>query len=170
MPGPFAVTAARAPRAKSWAPKRLVRAFRRSDDGQALVELALVLPVVLLILFGILDFGRALNTKNSANHLANLGARFAAVGTIPSESTSLCAYINKIAAPSNLKEKLGVEVIEPSVTVGLQVTVKVTNTYHWLKFIEGTIGKVSSPVAGEATMRVENTANGSMACKIEAPS
>jgi Flp pilus assembly protein TadG len=170
MPGPVAFTAARMPRTKSWAPKRLFRTFRRSEDGQALVELALVLPVVLLILFGIVDFGRALNTKNTANHLANLGARFAAVGTIPSGSTSLCEYIDNIAAPSNLQKKLGVEVIEPSVAVGSQLTVKVSNRYQWLKFIQGKLGiGTSSTVVGEATMRLENTANGSMKCEISPP-
>jgi Flp pilus assembly protein TadG len=172
MPGSFAVMEGRALPARSWAPKRLFRTFRESEDGQALVELALVLPVVLLILFGILDFGRALNTKNTTNHLANLGARLAAVGTVPSESTSLCEYINKIAAPSNLKEKLGVTVTEETPpTVGSPVTVKVTNNYHWLKFIEGTVKvTVPTPVAGEATMRLENTANGSVACSLTAPS
>jgi Flp pilus assembly protein TadG len=170
MPGSFAVMKRHAFRAKSSVLKRLSRTLRQSEDGQALVELALVLPVVLLILFGILDFGRALNTKNTTNHLANLGARLAAVGTIPSGS-SICDYISSSAAPSNLQKKLGVRVTEETPpTVGSPVTVKVTNNYHWLKFIEGTIKvTVPTPVAGEATMRLENTANGSMKCEIPAP-
>jgi Flp pilus assembly protein TadG len=170
MSGFFAAVQSRAFRARSRASKRFLRTFRTSEDGQATVELALILPVVLLILLGILDFGRALNTENTTNHLANLGARFAAVGTVPS-GKSLCEYINSSAAPSNLKEKLGVEISEPSVAAGAPVTVRVTNNYHWLKFIQGAIGRATATaVVGSATMRLENTANGSMACSIPAPS
>lgn len=152
----------------SFAPRHLLGTFRRSEDGQAMVELALVLPVLLVILFAIFDFGQALNTQNTSNHLANLGARFAAVGTNPGSGT-LCEYINSTAAPSNLQKKVGVEVTEPTVAVGSPVTVKVTDNYHWLKFIQGEVGLgASTTVAGEATMRLENTANGSMACSIEA--
>jgi Flp pilus assembly protein TadG len=169
MPGSFAAARSRAFRAKSWPLRRLLRTLRKSEDGQAVAELALVLPVLLLILLGILDFGQALNTKNTANHLANLGARFAAVGAIPSGS-SICDYITSTAAPSNLQKKLGVVVTEPSETVGSQITVRVTNNYHWLKFINSTIGGITSTaVAGEATMRLENTANGSMKCEIPTP-
>jgi Flp pilus assembly protein TadG len=128
-----------------------------------MVELAFILPVLMLILLGIFDFGQAVNTQNTSNHLANLGARFAAVGTIPSGS-SICSYINSSAAPSNLQGKLSVVVTEPSVTVGSQVTVRVTTTYNWLPFLQGAVGATTSPVSGEATMRLENTANGSMAC------
>ena len=39
------------------------------------MELAIVIPLVLLFLFGIIDFGLALNTKNSDTNLANLAAR-----------------------------------------------------------------------------------------------
>jgi Flp pilus assembly protein TadG len=169
MPGSFAAARSRAFRAKSSRLRRLSRTLRRSENGQAVAELALVLPLLLLILLAILDFGQALNTKNTANHLANLGARFAAVGTIPSGS-SICDYVTSTAAPSNLQKKLGVAVTEPTETVGSQITVKVTNNYHWLRFINGTIGGITSTtVAGEATMRLENTANGSMKCEIPAP-
>jgi Flp pilus assembly protein TadG len=145
----------------SWALKR----FLKSEDGQAMVELAFVLPVLMLILLAIFDFGQAVNTQNTSNHLANLGARFAAVGTIPSGG-SLCSYINSTGgpAPSNLQGKLTVAVTEPSVTVGERVTVRVTTTYNWLPFLQGAVGATTSPVSGEATMRLENTANGSMAC------
>jgi hypothetical protein len=142
-------------------PERLFK----SDDGQAMVELAFVLPILMLILLAIFDFGQAVNTQNTSNHLANLGARFAAVGTIPSGS-SICSYINSSGgpAPSNLQGKLTVAVTEPSVTVGERVTVRVATTYNWLPFLQGAVGATTSPISAEATMRLENVANGSMAC------
>jgi hypothetical protein len=51
---------------------------RRSQDGQALVEFALVLPVFLLVLFGLLDVGRLVYTSSTLSQAAREGARLAA--------------------------------------------------------------------------------------------
>lgn len=48
-------------------------------DGQSLVEFALVLPVLLLLFMGILDFGRAVFAYNSLSNAAREGARVAIV-------------------------------------------------------------------------------------------
>jgi hypothetical protein len=58
------------------------RSNRRTprDRGTAAVEFALVLPVLLFILFGIIDFGRALNAQIVLTQAAREGARLAAVG------------------------------------------------------------------------------------------
>jgi Flp pilus assembly protein TadG len=53
------------------------------DRGAAAVEFALLLPVLLLILFGIIDFGRALNAQITLTQAAREGARLAALG-VPS--------------------------------------------------------------------------------------
>ena len=55
--------------------------------GAALAELALVLPLLLLLLLGMLDFGKAFNEWMSGTHLANEGARLAAVNYCPSPSS-----------------------------------------------------------------------------------
>lgn len=56
------------------------RSRLRSDRGAASVELALVLPVLLLVVFGIIDFGRAYNSKILIASAAREGARVAAQG------------------------------------------------------------------------------------------
>jgi len=48
-------------------------------SGQALVEFALVLPIVLLLLMGLFDLGRAVFLANSLTNAAREGARFAIV-------------------------------------------------------------------------------------------
>src|ERR671932_212438 len=53
------------------------------ERGAALVELALVLPVLLILLLGTIDFGKALNYWIDETHLANEGARWAAVDKNP---------------------------------------------------------------------------------------
>jgi Flp pilus assembly protein TadG len=51
----------------------------KTDRGAAAVELALVLPVLLLMLFGVIDFGRMLNTQLRLTEAAREGARAAAL-------------------------------------------------------------------------------------------
>jgi hypothetical protein len=59
----------------------------REERGTALVELALVLPLLLVVLLGMLDFGKAFNEWMTQTHLASEGARLAAVNYCPSSSS-----------------------------------------------------------------------------------
>lgn len=52
---------------------------RRREGGQSLVEFALLLPVLLVILLGLLDFGRAVFAYNSVSEAARNGSRVAIV-------------------------------------------------------------------------------------------
>jgi Flp pilus assembly protein TadG len=59
---------------------------RRSTDrsrGQSLVEFALVFPIVLLVMLGILDFGRAIFAFNSVSNAARTAIRVAIVDQNP---------------------------------------------------------------------------------------
>jgi Flp pilus assembly protein TadG len=49
--------------------------LKRDDRGAAMVEFAIVLPVLLLILLGIIEFGRAYNAQVSIQAAAREGAR-----------------------------------------------------------------------------------------------
>jgi|SRR5450756_503499 len=51
----------------------------QGDHGAAAVEFALLLPVLLLVVFGIIDFGRALNAQITLTQAAQEGARLAAL-------------------------------------------------------------------------------------------
>jgi Flp pilus assembly protein TadG len=60
---------------------RFIR-IRRSDPrsrGQALVEFALVFPIFMLVLFGIIDVGRYVYVSNSLNEASREGARYGSV-------------------------------------------------------------------------------------------
>ena len=50
-----------------------------SDRGAVAVEFALLLPILLLLAFGIIDFGRALNAQITLTQAAREGARLAAL-------------------------------------------------------------------------------------------
>ena len=50
-----------------------------ADRGAAAVEFALLLPLLLLLVFGIIDFGRAINAQITLTQAAREGARLAAL-------------------------------------------------------------------------------------------
>lgn len=50
------------------------------DRGAAAVEFALLLPLLLFLVFGIIDFGRALNAQITLTQAAREGARLEALG------------------------------------------------------------------------------------------
>jgi Flp pilus assembly protein TadG len=52
---------------------------RVRDGGATAVEFALLLPVLLLLVFGIVDFGRAINAQVTLTQAAREGARLAAL-------------------------------------------------------------------------------------------
>ena len=55
----------------------------------------LVLPLLLVILFAMLDFGRVFNYWIDSTHLANEGARWAVVNNNPNTSGTLQASPSK---------------------------------------------------------------------------
>ena len=58
---------------------RAFRRLRRTEAGQALVEFTMILPIFLLLLFALVDFGRAFYTWLLITNAAREGARAAAV-------------------------------------------------------------------------------------------
>ncbi len=56
---------------------------RRHIEGQSLVEVALVLPILLIILLGIFDFGRAVFAYNAVSNSAREAVRVAIVNQSP---------------------------------------------------------------------------------------
>lgn len=59
------------------------RILNRSDRAQSLVEFALIVPILLILVFGIIDFGMGLRAYISLSSATREGARFAIVGNAP---------------------------------------------------------------------------------------
>jgi Flp pilus assembly protein TadG len=58
---------------------------RRADEGAAAVELALVLPVLLLLVFGLIDFGRVMQQQIQLTEAVREGARVGALNGTASD-------------------------------------------------------------------------------------
>lgn len=73
----------------------------RQDSGQALVELALALPLLLLILVGIFEFARAYSIKQSLVNGAREGARVAVVQS-PWDSAAVDSVVRFYLTSNNI--------------------------------------------------------------------
>ncbi len=77
------------------------RSRRARDRGAAAVEFAIVLPLLLLLVFGIIDFGRLLNAQITLTQAAREGARLAALGqpevTVVSRAQSAATGLSPVA-------------------------------------------------------------------------
>ena len=62
----------------------------RSRAGQSLVEMAMVLPVLAFLTFGLLDFGRAYYFQVSVTNAAREGARVAILNIYTGPATPTC--------------------------------------------------------------------------------
>jgi Flp pilus assembly protein TadG len=65
-----------------------MRTEGRAEQGQATVEFAIILPLLLLLIVGLIQFGKAFNYWLSLNHIANETARWAAVDKLPPTNTT----------------------------------------------------------------------------------
>jgi hypothetical protein len=142
----------------SWLASRV-----RETRGVALVEFALVAPLLFLVLFGVLDFGKAFNHWIDETQLASEGARLAAVNSAKTAScsggNSLQCYIKQQADTSQLQGDAQVCISFPAGTSnpGDPVRVTVTEQYVWLPLIGNALGATSVTLNGAATMRLETT-------------
>ncbi|GIW13865.1 MAG: hypothetical protein KatS3mg062_1304 [Tepidiforma sp.] len=59
--------------------RRLLRRFRETETGQALVEFTMILPLFVLLFMSMVEFGRAFHTWLLITNAAREGARIAAV-------------------------------------------------------------------------------------------
>ena len=110
----------------------MIRKRPTTDEGQAVVEFAVILPVLLLVLFAILQFGVVFNNYIQVTSAAREGARKAAtsraLGLAAAESAATASA--RSAAPDLNQANLTITYPNsPTFTQGTDVTVRVTYPY-----------------------------------------
>jgi Flp pilus assembly protein TadG len=101
-----------------------------SEQGQTMAEFAVVLPILVVLLFGIMQFGIAFNNYVTLTDAARAGARKAAVSRNSGDPAGDCKKA-VLAAADNLDKS----VLDPRVTCnsswGAGTDVEVTASYPY---------------------------------------
>lgn len=125
------------------------------QDGQSLVEFALVVPILLVLVFGIAEFGRAWMTRNIMTGAAREAVRIAAVrsGSGSTDNT----WKDRADAVLSSAGITGATVSldpDPGVPFG---TVRVTVTYSFPVVVAGFVPGLNGdiPLSSETSMRKE---------------
>jgi hypothetical protein len=75
----------------------------RPERGAVLVEAAFVIPILLMFIFGVIDFGWTFNQYTSVRQGVREGAREAAINTLPQPSSGTWTTAGcKLATPNNV--------------------------------------------------------------------
>jgi Flp pilus assembly protein TadG len=82
--------------------RRLFRRRRRGERGVAIVEMALVAPLLLLLVFGIAEFGVALTNANRLETAVSTAARVASSSGSTTDADRNVLLSLKAALPANL--------------------------------------------------------------------
>ena len=139
------------------------RGLARSERGTAIVEFALIAPLLFFLVFGIIEFGRALNYYNDLTQLAGQGARAAIVSRNPDSTavgtanancpannqTIQCQIAKTFPTDNELKNGMSVclgtlntstgVITAPTTapTIGAPVTVRTKYPFHFLTSLFG---------------------------------
>jgi uncharacterized protein (UPF0333 family) len=99
----------------------------KENKGQSIIEFALLLPILLLVVFGITEFGRAIMTKDVLHTASREGARLAAVSSV-GDSLSVKARVIEVLQAASIKNyqifittDLGAKTVEVEVTTDFEV-------------------------------------------------
>ncbi|WP_434993339.1 TadE family protein [Arthrobacter sp. Ld5] len=103
----------------------------KKENGAAAVEMALVLPILILLLFGIMEFGRAFNTQVTLTNAARESVRVIAISK--DEPRSKSSAVNAAGALRPALSPSDVTISVPGATSGNRCpagsTATVTITY-----------------------------------------
>jgi len=124
-----------------------------SRKGQAMVETALILPIVILILAGIMDFGLLFNNYLIINNASREGARYAAVGATDTQITNDIKTMTSTLDQS--KVKITISPSGATRKTGEEVTVTIEYDNNLITPIISSI--VSNPIhlKAKTVMRIE---------------
>lgn len=126
---------------------------KQRQKGQALVEMALVLTILLALIMGTIDMGRALHSYLALEHASREGARAGALGRTDLE---IDETVRNALSPVVDRTKVVVTITPPesSRTRGTPVSVRVSYPMEYLfPYLQSLLGTLN--LVGETVMRVE---------------
>jgi Flp pilus assembly protein TadG len=141
------------------------RGFLRSEEGAELVEFALVLPLLLLVMLGIAEFGFMFQRYEVLTNAAREGARIAVLPgyTAADVQARVSTYLTAGRVPTTTSNPVVVVtnqalVVPGGTTISMRrVTVTYTYSYMFLRGIGGWFGGgfTTQTLSAVSEMRVE---------------
>lgn len=133
------------------------RMLVKEENGAAVVEFALVLPILFLIVFGIIDFGRAFYTVNNIISAVREGSRYGAVLSAPLSTAGQREIRDRVRSVS---QPFGVDTLrDEQIEIefdGELLTVRVDSfPFRPLTPLASTLGLATWPITRQATFRWE---------------
>lgn len=127
--------------------------LKKGQKGQATVEFALLLPIFLLLLLGIIEMGLIFKDYIAVSHGAKEGARRAALGNTDAEICQVVLDSLTISQPELVQ--VVIDPTEGSRERGSQATVTVTYPHHLI--VPVPFGLIPNPITlqGKMTTRIE---------------
>lgn len=140
--------------------KRRSRRRLRGEDGQAMLEFALVLPIFLLILCGMLDYGWLYYNQLALNNICREGARYAVVSTAEDHTTDgIQRHIENYVEDTYPMQDIEVTVTysKPLDPLNGDVTVTAQKEFRYITPLISTVtGEQSRMLTAQVVMRVES--------------
>ena len=121
--------------------RALRRPSRKSESGQALVEFALTMPILLFLLLGIVDFARAWNVYEVLTDAGREATRLAVVDNGSTEA-EVRAVVRAAAGRAGVAVQDEQIVIDEGATRGEPTTVTINHgqELRWVGWMMGLVG------------------------------
>jgi Flp pilus assembly protein TadG len=138
--------------------KRLLRRMVTSRDGSVILETAIMITILLILMFGIIDLGRALFTANNLVSAAREGARYGATDlnlvtdTLAVKDTVI-NHFSPFGGAALTRANIATTFIGGSPPSSLRVTI--TYPFTWITPIRSLVGSMTGTLHGQAEYRYE---------------
>ncbi len=134
---------------------KLIRTLRRrGEKGQALTEFALLIPIFLILLFAIVDFGMGFHSWITVTNSAREGAR---LGVVQATEADIKDRVRLTANLPDEDTKMTVTVTNAQGQPGESVVVQVDYDYDLITPLAGLVQLVSGNILGP-TLTFSSTA------------
>jgi Flp pilus assembly protein TadG len=121
------------------------------------VEFALVLPLFLILWFGVIEFGLAMYAKGLITNASQEGARFGAIYRLtPLSSGEVQAFVQGYLQEAGFSDPVTITVAGAGGPSGTPLSVRVDYAYHFLalpNFVAGLVGDIT--LSAETVVRLE---------------
>ena len=137
---------------------------QRARLGQALVEFALILPLLMVVLMGIIELGRAWNMKQVITDAAREGARLAVVAdptlnTSPLTKTAVIKHVDSMLARAGMdstRARIGFPTKNDSLKTGTGKTIAIHIGYPFRFVILQSLTKILQMDSLRTTVTMRN--------------